>query len=379
MRRARLVLLLLSTAVFAAAPCGAQWQATFDAGLARLRQTGVIDSNTATFGANVQYAADRAALSATGLAAQTTADRWTIQGVIGGAIIGPTVPHARLELDGFVSTFAATNLLPTFTSELLVRARGGSSEHGGAIAIGGGTFSHETRTAPLLHAQANVWRVLGHETVFGDLSIVHTQSALFAASFGVPVPLYALSYSDISAAWRHDQSAFSIGATAGVRADIQGGEGTDNWASADATLWIAPRIGVVGGIGRTLRDIVHGVPRTRYASIAIRIAAQPHASLFDRRAEPSAPQLAIERVEGDRRRIEIRARDAARVEIIADFTGWAPVSLDRSGDRWTTERTMPPGLHRIAIRINGAEWIAPANLPRVTDDLGGVVGLITVP
>ena len=64
---------------------------------------------------------------------------------------------------------------------------------------------------------------------------------------------------------------------------------------------------------------------------------------------------------------------------MADFTDWNPEVLARAGDVWTMQRVIPPGLHRIAVRIDGGEWIAPANLRQVTDDLGGVVGLITIP
>ena len=78
-------------------------------------------------------------------------------------------------------------------------------------------------------------------------------------------------------------------------------------------------------------------------------------------------------------RIEIAAPGAARVELRADFTDWSPVELTRSGDMWRLEMAVPSGLHRVAIRIDGGEWIAPPNLPHADDGLGGTVGLITAP
>jgi AMP-activated protein kinase-like protein len=65
--------------------------------------------------------------------------------------------------------------------------------------------------------------------------------------------------------------------------------------------------------------------------------------------------------------------------MMADFTGWEIVVLERSGNEWRLTQEVPPGLHRIAIRVDGGDWIAPPGLPRATDELGGVVGLITVP
>ena len=64
---------------------------------------------------------------------------------------------------------------------------------------------------------------------------------------------------------------------------------------------------------------------------------------------------------------------------MGDFTDWNPVALELAADVWRFDRAIAPGLHRIALRIDGGEWSAPVNLPRATDDLGGVVGLITVP
>lgn len=78
-------------------------------------------------------------------------------------------------------------------------------------------------------------------------------------------------------------------------------------------------------------------------------------------------------------RIEITAPRAERVELRADFTDWSPVELTRVGDTWRLEMPLPSGLHRVAIRIDGGEWIAPPNLPHADDGLGGTVGLITVP
>jgi hypothetical protein len=67
------------------------------------------------------------------------------------------------------------------------------------------------------------------------------------------------------------------------------------------------------------------------------------------------------------------------VELTGDFTDWSPVSLTQSGKVWRLERALPSGLHRVAIRIDGGEWIAPANLPRGVDELGGTIGMITIP
>jgi hypothetical protein len=75
----------------------------------------------------------------------------------------------------------------------------------------------------------------------------------------------------------------------------------------------------------------------------------------------------------------MRVDGAARVELMADFTEWSVVELSHTSDAWILQREVPAGFHRIAIRVDGGAWTSPPGLPHATDDLGGVVGLITVP
>ena len=123
---------------------------------------------------------------------------------------------------------------------------------------------------------------------------------------------------------------------------------------------------------------MRGIPRTTFFGVALRLTGQRHVAL-SRRSEVAGARVSITRVDDARRRIEVRGLTASRVELMGDFTDWTPVTLEAAGDIWRLERAISSGLHRIALRIDGGEWIAPANLPRASDDLGGVVGLITIP
>ena len=80
------------------------------------------------------------------------------------------------------------------------------------------------------------------------------------------------------------------------------------------------------------------------------------------------------------RTVTVRLRAAMTVELMADFTEWEPVSMIQlpNGD-WTVERVVAPGTHRVAIRVNGGPWAVPPNLPHVSDEFGGEVGLLIVP
>jgi hypothetical protein len=99
----------------------------------------------------------------------------------------------------------------------------------------------------------------------------------------------------------------------------------------------------------------------------------------DSRVDGLGSRLVVVALGAGRGRIEVRGVDAARLEVMGDFTDWKPVEMERDGSVWRVEHVMSSGLHRIAIRIDGGEWSAPSNLPRANDELGGAVGLITVP
>jgi hypothetical protein len=128
--------------------------------------------------------------------------------------------------------------------------------------------------------------------------------------------------------------------------------------------------------GRTLEDLVRGVPRTRYFAAGLRIATVPHLTITHRRA--AGPRIAAARLSDGQQRIEVRAT-AEHVDLMGDFTNWAPVALQHEGDVWRLDARVAPGPHRVAIRIDGGAWIVPVNLPLVEDEVGGVVGIITIP
>jgi hypothetical protein len=186
-----------------------------------------------------------------------------------------------------------------------------------------------------------------------------------------------VDYLDIGGSWRHETSTWSLGAAAGARGRGGSFESPRGWQSLDAAVWMASHTAVVVSVGRTLEDLVRGVPRAEYATIALRLTAAPHLSVFARR-RPAGPRVTIDG-SAVARRISLVGIEANTVELMADFTNWTPVALERNGAAWTFAGAVPSGPHRLAIRIDGGEWIAPPSLPKVEDDLGGVVGIVTIP
>jgi hypothetical protein len=355
-------LILLAACVPTLLP--AQWQATADAGAAHIRQTGIPESNAWTIGASADALGERAALRSRLLGSQA-GERWTGQALVLASIIGPNTLGPSWELSGGFSAFGETNTATTTSGEGMARLRLGGLTTGGSFGAGIGLLSDPGSTRALYRAQATAWRTLTRDQFVGDASFVAT-----AASDPNEIP--STRYTDLSASWRRDHRGIEVGATAGFRAGWSAAT-TGGWGSVDAAAWVAPNLALVASAGRWLEDVPRGVSSTQFVSVALRIAAHSHPAVGDARAMP-APRTVI-----TRSGVSVRVDSASRVEMMADFTEWAVVGLQRSGNEWRVAREVPPGLHRIAIRVDGGEWIAPPGLPRAPDELGGVVGLITVP
>lgn len=370
MRRARLIPVLFScVTLMLPRLSSAQWQWTTDVGVSRLRQDHIDESNALTLGTAVDAYGDRAWLRVSGLVSRATMDRWTGQGVVVGSLLGPATHVARWELSGSASGFTETGFGPTTSFGVMAGARFGSSLAGASLGAGGGaTRSPVVMGRGVLQAQAAAWRSVDVNALAANATFTGIVVPP-EGTYGPPPPAKNATYMDASISWRRDHNGWSAGADAGARtgsALVQSGA----WASGEAAAWLSNHVAFVASAGRALADPIRGVPSTRYLSASIRIAAQPH----DRLGGTTKPQVIA-----GRERMEIDLPKATSVELMADFTDWVPVSLVRTGGVWRLERPIPPGLHRVAIRIDGGDWIAPPGVPHTTDDLGGVVGLITIP
>ena len=56
-----------------------------------------------------------------------------------------------------------------------------------------------------------------------------------------------------------------------------------------------------------------------------------------------------------------------------------PVAMARLGNSFELVLPMRPGPHKLLLRVNGGEWLAPPNLPTVEDEFGGRVAMVVVP
>jgi hypothetical protein len=95
--------------------------------------------------------------------------------------------------------------------------------------------------------------------------------------------------------------------------------------------------------------------------------------------ETGAPRLEVQGG-GERKTLRIRAPAAKSVELMGDITDWAPVRLHLvEPGLWETELELPPGVHRVNIRVDGGPWVAPGGTRVERTEFGGSVGILVVP
>jgi hypothetical protein len=335
--------------------------ASVDVGASHLRQTGIPESVAQTVGATVDALGNHGWLHTAALSSlQPASSAWTGQALALGGIFGPITTLSRWEIGGALSGFAQTGASVATSGELNGRVRFGGVMGGAALGAGTGFSARDAANARIDRGSVETWWGIGHERLFATAMPTHAGS---------------ISYTDLGLGWRHDVTGVSVGASAGVRASNGGG----GWQGADAELWMTPRVALVLGAGNALADVVRGTPSTRYLSAAIRIGFQPHSTPWPTRGDARGVRVMVTKSASGAARIDVTAVGASRVELMADFTGWEPVPLERSDNGWFIERAIAPGPHRLALRIDGGEWAAPSNLPSLQDELGGTFGLITVP
>jgi hypothetical protein len=139
-------------------------------------------------------------------------------------------------------------------------------------------------------------------------------------------------------------------------------------------------------------DLTQGFPGGQFATFALRVASAntKRATAPVRSSNESASRGAtidnapirsfnVRAVGGNQRVITVDASGASSVEISSDFTQWQPVVLRRGADGlWSVTQSIPHGTYEVTIRIDGGAWVAPPGLLKSRDELGAVVGILSI-
>lgn len=112
---------------------------------------------------------------------------------------------------------------------------------------------------------------------------------------------------------------------------------------------------------------------------------------FETRTLGTVDSLSVEHAQTEATAADAGSRDTLRVvllvdapraesvELMGDATQWSVTRMRRvSSGRWRAELRLPPGAHRLTVRADGGQWIAPPGLPIGNDEFGSPVGVLVV-
>lgn len=192
----------------------------------------------------------------------------------------------------------------------------------------------------------------------------------------------------LSTAFLAVDASLSVGGRSGAALPIVGGD-RRLWGGGQLQVWWRPRVAVVLGAGTYPVEVTQGFPAGQYVSLGLRLG--------ERRSLTSESQALARQVSRDARRlgvqdfsarvaddgtiaVRVRAVAAQKVEVASDLTQWTPIALTRGSDGWWWLR-LPRGDARVvelALRVDGAKWMAPPGTAPLRDEFGGASGRVVL-
>ncbi len=198
-----------------------------------------------------------------------------------------------------------------------------------------------------------------------------------------------IAFSDVAATARARPGFLEMNASVGARLWDEGA-GSGLWGNVRAHVRLTRRIAVLVQGGNYPADPVKGVLAARYVTAGLRLTAFPGtpapAPALTRalRRTPSSAEGAQVRLQlaasaGDVRTFRVHATQGTVVELMGDFTDWRPVRLaEASPGIWEITLRVPPGIHRVNVRVDGGPWLVPLGTRTQQDDFGGAVGILVI-
>lgn len=298
---------------------------------------------------------------------------WSAQGAVSGSAYGGSLLGLTPEIGGAVAGTLREGDVGTGRAfgALRLHYAGVNAGSWAGGALGRGHDSELARTSASVEAGA--WARIA------DLTLA-----------GAAVPTWIgdeMRYTDLLGVMRLERGRVDASAFGGWRAWSLPGTATDSrWAGATVAVWMSRNLAAVAGAGSYPADWALALPSGRFAMLSLRIASRRPAEQRDvvhrmlpPAARPIVPAFDVEKVEDGGYEFVVRAPGAASIEVMGDFTAWAPVALvPGPGGRWSATFTLSPGAYRMNIRVNGGDWGVPPGVLVLDDEFGGVVGVLAV-
>jgi len=362
-----------ATAVVAccAVPLTAQTRASVDVGASSVRYDGFLTSTAASISPSLRLTGPRTLLLASGTYLRFASGHRSMQANMAGSIFSAPLGGWSGELSALAGASRYREFASFSHALLAARLHLDGGRAGVWVTGTGGTTSFIQAQRPVTALGAGGWTRRLAATWIASATLTHVGDT---------------AYTDVEGATHAYRGRFTFDGSLGARVWSRGG-GHGVYGEASGAFAVTSWVAIILSGGRYPTDPTRGTVAGRYASLALRLSAQPRRSrdVLPRSMSHSSsssddpPTASAELRRGGG--FVIHAAGARTVEIEGDFTDWEPVRLAADDESaWTLTIALAPGTYRFAIRIDGHDWMVPAGVTRVRDEFGpGVVGLLTVP
>ncbi len=207
------------------------------------------------------------------------------------------------------------------------------------------------------------WYRAGDFEGSASLSRIRSDDVALLDAAGIFLPqdeLATRDLADLALDLRYEHGPVLLDATGTFRNGVRATTTSQAAFYVTAVWTFSPRYSFAVGTGRLLADPVRGIPDMQITSASIRVALVPIRVAGPANTVRGAAFTALTpKSSGALLTVRIVADDGALVELAGSFSDWKPVPLTRTAEGWEAEIALPPGQHRVAVRINGGPWQAP--------------------
>jgi hypothetical protein len=355
----------------------AQASASLEAGVSHVDYDGFLPSGAASVTPSLRLERAWAALTARGTGLVFESGNTSVQGAVAASLYAPLSREWRAEVAGTLGGSRYEDFAEFWHALARGRVHRISGQSGIWLGGSAGRTSYGAGSRGVIAAEGGGWARIR------DVSLT---AAISATGVG------DTTWADLEGFGRWSWRALTVDANGGFRAFSQGA-GSGAYGELTGTYAVNDRLALVLGGGRYPVDPVRGSIAGRYATAALRVrltgdAEAPAARLARAAADPVMAENGNLRARFDlvpvrgavtTYELVIRAPFAERVEIMASFTDWEPQLLQRAADgTWRLRWNLPAGVHRLNVRLDGGDWVAPAGTTPMPDDFGGQVGVFVI-
>lgn len=373
----RVLALAVVYAVAGTGPCAAQVEASLEMAASFVKYDGYLASGAAALTPSVAWQSPRAALAARGTFLVFESGNTSVQGLLTAGAFSPPLGPMRVEAAAEAGASSYTTFARFSHGLARLRAHVLGGRWGAWAGPLAGTISRGGGPRGASGVAAGWW----WRSPIGALQVSWTRVAVGDTA-----------YSDLEGRARWRRGAFDVEGSAGVRVASRGG-GSGVYGDVSAALRLSEWMGLLVATGNYPSDPVRGSIPGRFVTVGLRLAPKqtPRVAVVPQIAPPSAPvagesaapldgaHVAVEQLDG-LPILVVHVPGARRVEVMGDFTDWQPVALAAAGKgRFQYALSLPAGMLRFNVRVDGGPWRVPAGAGVALDEFGSNVGVLVVP